>query len=68
VLQAAGALRVDPRRCVVIGDIGADVQAAAAAGARGILVPTSVTRAEEIDAAPEVASSLREAVDMVLGA
>jgi beta-phosphoglucomutase-like phosphatase (HAD superfamily) len=68
VLQAAGALHVDPRRCVVIGDIGADVQAAAAAGARGILVPTSVTRAEEIDAAPEVASSLREAVDLVLGA
>ena len=29
-----------PRRCVVIGDIGADVEAARAAGARGVLVPT----------------------------
>ncbi|MEA2241039.1 MAG: hypothetical protein QOD24_595 [Solirubrobacteraceae bacterium] len=68
LLQAAGALHVDPRRCVVIGDIGADIQAAAAVGARGILVPTSVTRAEEIRAAPEVAPSLPQAVDMVLGA
>jgi phosphoglycolate phosphatase-like HAD superfamily hydrolase len=53
---------------VVIGDIGADIEAAAAVGARAILVPTSVTRAEEIRAAPEVAPSLAQAVDMVLGA
>jgi phosphoglycolate phosphatase-like HAD superfamily hydrolase len=37
---AAAALGVDPARCVVIGDIGADAQAAHAAGARAILVPT----------------------------
>jgi histidinol-phosphate phosphatase family protein len=67
VLQAANLLRVDPAECVVIGDIGADVEAAAAAGARGVLVPTATTRREEVEAAPEVARSLGEAVDMVLG-
>ena len=40
VLAAAAALNVDPADCVVVGDIGADVDAARAAGARSILVPT----------------------------
>jgi histidinol-phosphate phosphatase family protein len=66
VLAAAAALGVDPGDCVVIGDIGADVDAAAAAGARSILVPTSATRAEEVAAAPVVAASLGAAVDLVL--
>ncbi|RBY78275.1 HAD family hydrolase [Geodermatophilus sp. TF02-6] len=57
---------VDPARCVVIGDIGADVEAAAAAGAAGILVPTPVTRRSEVDAAPRRAATLTEAVDAVL--
>ena len=48
-------LGVAPGRCVVVGDIGADVEAAQAAGARGILVPTPATRSEEVAAAPEVA-------------
>jgi phosphoglycolate phosphatase-like HAD superfamily hydrolase len=51
---------------VVIGDIGADVEAARAAGAQAILVPTPVTRAEEIAAAPEVAPDLAAAVDRIL--
>ena len=66
VLAAAAALAVEPGECVVIGDIGADVEAALAAGARPILVPTPVTRAEEIAAAPEVAETLAAAVDLVL--
>ncbi|GGI04555.1 HAD-IIIA family hydrolase [Egicoccus halophilus] len=66
VEQAAAALGVDPRDCVVIGDIGADMQAAAAAGARGILVPTPITRAEEVAAAAEVAPDLAAAVDAAL--
>ena len=67
VLGAAERLRVAPRRCAVIGDIGADVEAARAAGARGVLVPTPVTRAEEIRAAPEVAPDLGSAVDLLIG-
>lgn len=63
---AAEQLGVDTRDCVVIGDIGSDVDAAAAAGAVGILVPTPVTRAEEIDRAPIVARDLHEAVGLVL--
>lgn len=65
--EAARALGVAPRDCVVVGDIGADVDAAHAAGARAILVPTAVTRADEIAAAPVVARDLDEAVALVLG-
>jgi histidinol-phosphate phosphatase family protein len=64
---AAGALGVEAGECVVIGDIGADVEAARAAGARAVLVPTAVTRAEEVAAAPEVAADLVAAVELVLG-
>jgi histidinol-phosphate phosphatase family protein len=67
IRRAAAELGVDPARCVVIGDIGADVDAARAAGARGILVPTPVTRAEEIAAAEEVAPDLMAAVERALG-
>jgi len=66
ILRAAEQLGVDPARCVVIGDIGADVEAARAAGARAILVPTPETRPEEIGAADEVAADLRAAVERVL--
>jgi beta-phosphoglucomutase-like phosphatase (HAD superfamily) len=67
IVQAARRLGVLPERCAVIGDIGSDVEAARAAGARAILVPTEVTRAEEVAAAPEVALSLTEAVERLLG-
>jgi HAD superfamily hydrolase (TIGR01662 family) len=66
VLQAAGALGLRPDETVVIGDIGADVGAAAAAGARSILVPTPATRREEVEEAPLVAPDLDTAVDLVL--
>jgi histidinol-phosphate phosphatase family protein len=68
VLQAAALLGVDPRRCAVIGDIGADMEAASAAGARGVLVPTPATRPAEIRAAAEVACDLEAAVDLLLRA
>jgi len=51
---------------VVIGDIGRDVAAARNAGARAILVPTPVTRAAEVAAAPAVAADLAAAVELVL--
>ncbi|WP_176475382.1 HAD-IIIA family hydrolase [Kocuria sp. WN036] len=66
VLAAAAELGVDPSECVLVGDIGADVEAAQAAGARSVLVPTPVTREEEVAAAPVVARTLREAVAAVL--
>jgi beta-phosphoglucomutase-like phosphatase (HAD superfamily) len=66
VTRAADALGVPVERCVVIGDIGADVDAALAAGARPILVPTDATMREEIERAPEVAASLEDAVTAVL--
>jgi phosphoglycolate phosphatase-like HAD superfamily hydrolase len=46
----------------VIGDIGADVEAALAAGAAAVLVPTPVTRPEEVAAAPAVQPDLETAV------
>jgi histidinol-phosphate phosphatase family protein len=67
VVGAASMLGVDPTGCAVVGDIGADVEAACAAGARAVLVPTRETRPEEIEAAPEVARDLDEAVDLLLG-
>jgi HAD superfamily hydrolase (TIGR01662 family) len=68
ILSAAAQLGVPTSRCVVIGDIGCDVEAARAAGAASILVPTPVTRQEEIDAAPLVARDITAAVDLVLAA
>jgi phosphoglycolate phosphatase-like HAD superfamily hydrolase len=49
----------------LIGDIGADVRAAEAAGARGILVPTPVTLAAEVAEAPLVAQDLAGAVRLL---
>jgi len=66
VKAACAELDVDPARCVVVGDIGADVEAAAAAGAVGIMVPTPVTRRQEVEAAPRRAPTLSQAVDDVL--
>ncbi|PJE99578.1 haloacid dehalogenase [Streptomyces carminius] len=62
VLDAARRLGVTPAECVVIGDIGADMGAARAAGARGVLVPTPVTLPREIRDAPSVAPDLLTAV------
>jgi histidinol-phosphate phosphatase family protein len=66
VLAAAAALGVPASRCVLIGDIGTDVAAAHAAGARAVLVPTPVTRPEEVRAAPAVAADLPSAVELAL--
>jgi D-glycero-D-manno-heptose 1,7-bisphosphate phosphatase len=63
VRSASSRLGLDPADVAVIGDIGADMGAAAAAGARGVLVPTDITLDEEVRAAPAVARDLAEAVD-----
>ena len=67
VLAAAEQLGVAPADVAVVGDIGADVGAALAAGARPVLVPTPVTRPEEIAAAPVVVPDLLAAVRHLLG-
>ncbi|MFI6602462.1 D-glycero-alpha-D-manno-heptose-1,7-bisphosphate 7-phosphatase [Nonomuraea sp. NPDC050536] len=68
VIRLACVLEVSPRDCLVVGDIGTDMQAARSAGAHGILVPTPQTRQEEIEQAPEVAHDLTEVADRVLDA
>jgi HAD superfamily hydrolase (TIGR01662 family) len=68
IVEAARALACTPAECVVIGDIGADIDAARAAGAAAILVPTAMTRAAEIERAELVARDVGEAVDLVLRA
>ncbi|MEO3783988.1 HAD-IIIA family hydrolase [Actinocorallia sp. B10E7] len=66
VTQAAAELGVDVRDCVVVGDIGSDVRAARAAGARSVLVPTAQTRREELEGA-RCAPDLMTAVRFALG-
>ena len=66
VLQAAAVLGVPAGSCAVVGDIGSDVEAALAAGARPVLVPTAATRPDEVAAAPEVAPDLLSAVELLL--
>ena len=66
VLRAADELGLAPWECAVVGDIGADVDAARAAGARAVLVPTEATRPEEIRSAELVAPDLREAVALLV--
>lgn len=63
VLAAAAALGVAPHRCLVVGDIGSDIAAAQAAGATGVLVPTTETRDAEVAAAPLVQPDLPAVVD-----
>jgi histidinol-phosphate phosphatase family protein len=69
LLRAAADLGVGIEACAMVGDIGADVDAARAAGAAcAVLVPTPVTLPGEVRRAPAVAASLGEAVDRLLAA
>lgn len=67
ILSACKALGIEPSEAAVVGDIGADLGAATAAGARAVLVPTPATRGEEIAAAHQVADDLWHAVGLLLG-
>lgn len=68
IRQACRRLRVAPAEVAYVGDIGSDVEAAHAAGARGVLVPTAETLGAEVAAAPEVAPDLWAAVQLLLTA
>jgi histidinol-phosphate phosphatase family protein len=67
VAAAAADLGVHPYEVVVVGDIGSDVEAAQAAGARAVLVPNDRTLPAEVAAAPVRAGTLGEAVELVIG-
>ncbi|RZQ60226.1 HAD-IIIA family hydrolase [Amycolatopsis suaedae] len=70
VRAAARELGISPRDCVVIGDTGADVAAALAAGAGAVLVPTVRTLPAEVDwarRAAAVAGDLATAVRLATG-
>lgn len=64
--EAARLLGTSPDRCVVVGDILSDVEAAEAAGATAILVPNAATKRDEVRKAPRVAATITSAVDSVL--
>jgi HAD superfamily hydrolase (TIGR01662 family) len=66
VLAAADEIGVPVHQVAVVGDIGADVLAAEAAGARGVLVPNGRTRPGEVLAAAVVVPDLAAAVDYLL--
>jgi HAD superfamily hydrolase (TIGR01662 family) len=65
VHSACRKLGVTESEAALIGDIGADVRAAEAAGATGVLVPTPVTLAAEVADAPLVAQNLAGAVRLL---
>ncbi|MFI9306360.1 D-glycero-alpha-D-manno-heptose-1,7-bisphosphate 7-phosphatase [Streptomyces triculaminicus] len=67
VLAAARELGADPADCAVVGDIGGDMEAAEAAGATGVLVPTALTLPEEVRRAGRRAPDLLSAVRGLLG-
>jgi len=70
VTAAARELGLAPHECLMIGDIGSDVDAALAAGAQAVLVPTRHTKVGEIDHADLVAAvapTLRSAVRRHIG-
>ncbi|WP_066287461.1 D-glycero-alpha-D-manno-heptose-1,7-bisphosphate 7-phosphatase [Arthrobacter sp. B6] len=66
VHSACSKLGLETSQVALIGDIGSDVQAAEAAGAVGVLVPTPVTRPEEVASARLVAPDLAGAVRLLL--
>jgi beta-phosphoglucomutase-like phosphatase (HAD superfamily) len=66
IIAAAEVLGIRPEDCVLIGDIGSDLAAARAAGARSVLVPTPQTHDAERRGA-RVAASLADAVRFAAG-
>lgn len=61
-------LGISPGEAAYVGDIGSDLEAARAAGVRGIMVPTPLTLPAEVDAAPAVAPDLWSAMDLLFNA
>ncbi|MEU3527754.1 HAD-IIIA family hydrolase [Streptomyces sp. NPDC038707] len=72
VRAAAARLGVPPAACLVVGDIAADVLAARAAGARGVLVPGAATAPKETlrfagHSAPDPLTAVQDALGVTTG-
>jgi D-glycero-D-manno-heptose 1,7-bisphosphate phosphatase len=65
ILKAAKELSIDLSNTFMIGDHETDIQAAKSAGAKGILVKTTVNHQDESEA-DFIAENLTEAVDYIL--
>jgi HAD superfamily hydrolase (TIGR01662 family) len=68
ILDACSALGAPVDRCIVVGDIAADIQAANAAGASGILVPNRATSVADRTTVAHSATDLADVVTAVIGA
>ncbi|HJW00092.1 MAG TPA: HAD family hydrolase [Arthrobacter sp.] len=66
VHNACRKLGLETSEVALIGDIGSDVEAAEAAGAVGVLVPTPLTRPEEVAGSRLVAPDLAGAIRLLL--
>ncbi|MDJ0355357.1 HAD-IIIA family hydrolase [Paenarthrobacter sp. PH39-S1] len=66
IFAACRELGISPSRTAFVGDIGSDVDAARAAGAVGVLVPTAVTLAHEVAQSRLVAETLDAALQLLL--
>ncbi|MFI6503512.1 HAD-IIIA family hydrolase [Nonomuraea typhae] len=66
VIRAAAILDVSPRDCLLVGGSGEAMRTARAAGARGILVPSSPGSRPVLTLADEVAGSVEEVAERVL--
>jgi D-glycero-D-manno-heptose 1,7-bisphosphate phosphatase len=66
LIEAARRLGVPPEDCAVVGDIGADMRAARAAGARAVLVPNAQTSPAEVASEPRTAGDVLTAVRELL--
>jgi histidinol-phosphate phosphatase family protein len=66
VERASQLLGVRPDECVMIGDTGADVQAALGAGALGVLVPNERTLPIELRGVRHIHGDFASAVDEVI--
>jgi HAD superfamily hydrolase (TIGR01662 family) len=67
VLEACRRLDVPVDRCLVVGDIASDVEAAKAAGASGVLVPNAATSQNDLGAGVPTVTGLDGVLDLVLG-
>ncbi|WP_435831817.1 HAD-IIIA family hydrolase [Catellatospora methionotrophica] len=66
ITAAARALGIGAHRCVMVGDLGTDLLAAAAAGATGLLVPTGQTCGAAAASAPYHAPTMFAAAEWIL--